>query len=254
MIRKVGLGAIAESRKKQEHFGKVSKMIESQEIEHMQRQMASLKQNLEKFAQQHKQEISSNPIFRQQFQQMCLSVGVDPLASKKGYWAELLGFGEFYFELAVQIVDVCVLTRTINGGLIRLEDLIGRLIKKRGIKDKNGITESDVRIAVDKLKCLGDGYTFMQAGNITYLVSVPFELNVDITQILEVAEKSAFFNNDNLLALKWAQERIDAVVNFLQQEGIIWLDIDPITGAASYYFYSLFFSIKPRESKTSKVQ
>ena len=38
---------------------------------------------------------------------MCASVGVDPLASGKGFWAEKLGVGDFYYELAVQIVEVC---------------------------------------------------------------------------------------------------------------------------------------------------
>lgn len=30
---------------------------------------------------------------------MCAKVGVDPLASNKGFWAELLGIGDFYYEL-----------------------------------------------------------------------------------------------------------------------------------------------------------
>lgn len=36
---------------------------------------------------------------------MCVicDVGVDPLASNKGFWAQLLGVGDFYYELAVQV-------------------------------------------------------------------------------------------------------------------------------------------------------
>ena len=34
---------------------------------------------------------------------MCTSIGVDPLASSKGFWSEMLGFGDFYYELAVQV-------------------------------------------------------------------------------------------------------------------------------------------------------
>ncbi len=30
---------------------------------------------------------------------MCAKCGVDPLASNKGFWAELLGIGDFYYEL-----------------------------------------------------------------------------------------------------------------------------------------------------------
>lgn len=59
---------------------------------------------------------------------MCNSIGVDPLActwngsdyccyfclklprltAKKGFWAQMLGFGDFYYELGVQIVEVCL--------------------------------------------------------------------------------------------------------------------------------------------------
>ena len=40
--------------------------------------------------------------------EMCASIGVDPLASSKGFWSEMLGFGDFYYELSVQIVEVCM--------------------------------------------------------------------------------------------------------------------------------------------------
>jgi ESCRT-II complex subunit VPS22 len=39
----------------------------------------------------------------------------------------LLGFGDFYYELAVQIVEICYQTRNQNGGLIDLNDLKQRL-------------------------------------------------------------------------------------------------------------------------------
>ena len=42
------------------------------------------------------------------YQDMCASIGVDPLASSKGFWSEMLGVGDFYYELGVQIVEVCM--------------------------------------------------------------------------------------------------------------------------------------------------
>lgn len=48
-------------------------------------------------------DITRDPAFRAQFHAMCAAAGVDPLASNKGFWAELLGFGDFYYELGVQI-------------------------------------------------------------------------------------------------------------------------------------------------------
>lgn len=57
----------------------------------------------------HKKEISSNPVFRDEFLKMCKQIGVDPLASKKGFWVDVLGVGDFYFELAVSfLVSVSV--------------------------------------------------------------------------------------------------------------------------------------------------
>ena len=62
-----------------------------------------------------------DPVFRAQFHTMCANVGVDPLASNKGMWAQLLHFGDFYYELGVQIVEACLATRAMNGGLMDLD-------------------------------------------------------------------------------------------------------------------------------------
>jgi hypothetical protein len=34
---------------------------------------------------------------------------VDPLASSKGFWAEVLGVGDFYYELGIVIVQVALM-------------------------------------------------------------------------------------------------------------------------------------------------
>jgi len=38
-------------------------------------------------------------------------------------WAELLGFGDYYFELGVQILEACWASRPLNGGLMELSAL-----------------------------------------------------------------------------------------------------------------------------------
>ena len=72
---------------------------------------------------QRRSEIRQDPIFRAQFHTMCSNIGVDPLASNKGMWAQLLGFGDFYYELGVQVVEGCLSTRPMNGGLVDLAAL-----------------------------------------------------------------------------------------------------------------------------------
>ncbi|PQQ04768.1 hypothetical protein Pyn_16383 [Prunus yedoensis var. nudiflora] len=93
----------------------------------MKEQLTTFRTQLEDFAQKHKNDIRKNPAFRSQFHNMCTKVGVDPLASNKGFWAELLGIGDFYFELGVQIVDICLARRPHNGGLINLKELCNML-------------------------------------------------------------------------------------------------------------------------------
>ena len=86
---------------------------------------------------------------------MCANCGVDPLASNKGFWAELLGFGDFYYELGVHH----------RGGVPQLEAENGRtaraprprmamVLKRRGTVAAP-VSEDDVLRAIDRLKVLG---------------------------------------------------------------------------------------------------
>ncbi|KVI07974.1 EAP30-like protein, partial [Cynara cardunculus var. scolymus] len=96
---------------------------------------------------------------------MCAKVGVDPLASNKGFWAELLGIGDFNYELGtclgMQIVDVCLATRPHNKGLINLEELC---------------------------KLLRSGFEVITVGNRKLARSVPNELKKDHNEILELSQ------------------------------------------------------------------
>lgn len=88
--------------------------------------------DLQTFATEHRKDIKRNPHFRKNFQQMCDLVGVDCLASKKGFWSELLGIGDFYYDLSVQVVGCCLKTRDTNGGLIDIVDLKRLVLEQRG--------------------------------------------------------------------------------------------------------------------------
>jgi len=48
----------------------------------MQAQMVQFKEQLETFAKKYKNDIKKDETFRQNFQSMCTSIGVDPLACK----------------------------------------------------------------------------------------------------------------------------------------------------------------------------
>ena len=58
-----------------------------------------------------RQEIRQSTAFRSHFHAMCANIGVDPLVSNQSRWTQLLGLGDFYYELGVQIIEACLATR-----------------------------------------------------------------------------------------------------------------------------------------------
>lgn len=60
---------------------------------------------------------------------MCANVGVDPLVSNQSTWAQLLGLGDFYYELGVQVIESCLATRSAHD---LLTSLIRNLSKSVG--------------------------------------------------------------------------------------------------------------------------
>jgi ESCRT-II complex subunit VPS22 len=68
----------------------------------MKKQMEIFKENLTKFASEHKEEINKNPVFRHQFTQMCQSIGVDPLACTKIFIFTVMNYHHFHSWL-----DLC---------------------------------------------------------------------------------------------------------------------------------------------------
>lgn len=105
--------------------------LSAERARQMKLQVSAFKSKLEQFAVKHKKEIQSDPAFRAKFHAMCATIGVDPLTSKKGVWSDLLGVGDFYYELAVRIIEICVATRPINGGIMSLRELLPVLQTKR---------------------------------------------------------------------------------------------------------------------------
>jgi len=124
-------------------------------------QLEAFRNHLQTFAVKHKDEINRNPHFRKQFMQMCQTTGVDPLSSGKSYWGRLLGVNDFYYELAVQAVDVCLRQRHKSGGLLKLSYLHQALSDIRG-RYSQQISMDDVQRAIGTLGVLGTGYKIVE--------------------------------------------------------------------------------------------
>ncbi|XP_031260210.1 vacuolar protein sorting-associated protein 22 homolog 1 isoform X2 [Pistacia vera] len=154
MRRRPGIGGLQTAAAARDQYRLLGENVAKLRTDLMKEQLATFRSQLEEFARKHKNDIRKNPTFRSQFHEMCAKVGVDPLASNKGFWAELLGIGDFYYELGVQIVEICLATRPHNGGLINMQELCNLLRQKRK-SDREAISEDDCLRAISKLKAQG---------------------------------------------------------------------------------------------------
>ncbi|KAJ8313671.1 hypothetical protein KUTeg_008232 [Tegillarca granosa] len=195
-----GIGAIKNKNLAQARYKDKGTLLAEDQFAQMAKQMETFRGHLEEFAAKHKDDIKKDPQFR--------------------------------------IIEVCLATSHRNGGLIGLEELRDRLVASRG-KRSQDISLDDVFCAIKKLKVLGNGFTVIPVGK-TYLVqSVPGELSMDHTTVLQQAQEKGYVTKTDLLTkLKWEEERAVRTMNFMVKEGLAW--IDDQAKERQYWFPSFF--------------
>ncbi|XP_005106633.1 vacuolar-sorting protein SNF8 [Aplysia californica] len=244
--RPAGIAAIKNRSLAQAKYKDKGSEIAENQFAQMGKQMEMFKHNLEEFATKHREDIRKDPEFRLQFQEMCASIGVDPLASSKGFWAEMLGVGDFYYELGVQIVEVCMATSKRNGGLIGLDELRRKVEASRG-RTSQAISTDDLLRAIKKLKILGNGFSVHKVGQNFLVQSVPGELTLDHTIVLQQAQENGHVTKSGIISnLSWEEERAKRALDFMVKEGLAWVD-DQGRKERSFWFPSLIpdFSSTP---------
>ena len=233
--------------------------VKEADLQAMEAQLGVFQSKLREFAHKYRREINSNPAFRQQFHEMCTAIGVDPLQSTKGFWTELLGLGSFYYELSVQLVELCYVTRPSNGGLLSLSDATHQLSLRRqhqfskSYSSKSSssttnlssspiltiISQDDVERAVQVLQELGNGFRIIKLGTQKMIRSVPQELDTDQQQILTLAQESGHVTLALLEEkLGWQAERSAKGLHQLLVTGFAWLDK---TDSQLFYYFPCFF-------------
>lgn len=240
MRRKVGVSVVVKRQAESEQYSKIGRSMEETKLSFVQEVLTSFKTALADFASKHKNRINSDPEFRQQFHTMCVSAGVDPLASGKGFWADILGVGDFYFELGVKIVQITVETRAANGGIMAVRDVYNR-IKNSG-KLSHDLSMEDILRAVEKLAVLGGGFKVIKVSGNPMLVSVPLEMNTDHEFVIAAASDEGGMVTEGLMVglHGWTSQRFEQIITPLMQEGIVWLDFHH--GERIYYFPSMWKS------------
>ena len=231
MRRQVGVGRAQTQQRSQAAFREKGSELAEANLEHAARSVGVFREQLDAFARRHGDEIRRNPAFRHKFAQMCAQIGVDPLASKKGFWSTMLGLGDFYFELGVQVVTVTMATRELNGGLLAVDELLSRLAKLRsrtaaGAASSAPVSREDVVRAVEKLSVLGNGLRLSRVTGREVLASVPMELSRDSEAVLDLAARRGARASVRALAaeLGWEAERARRALNDVAAAGLAWYD------------------------------
>lgn len=263
MRKGAGLSALSRHTTTTTSYASLSSTLSSNQLTALQSSLNSFRDTLIAFARSHRDDILRDPAFRHQFTKMCGALGVDPLVASTspsssglkgkssagglgGIW-EKLGLGEWSYELCVQLVDVCVSTRGLNGGLIEVGELVRRIERMRsgGQADNSiaiattprtssspsttSIDTEDIRRAINLLKPLA-GYHLLTLPNssTTYVRSVPRELDLDQTTLLSLAMRLGGGPLSEKLVsekLGWNSVRSRAgLEGLVMREGIGWVD------------------------------
>ncbi|KAH8683219.1 EAP30/Vps36 family-domain-containing protein [Tricladium varicosporioides] len=236
MSRKgVGLAAFDRSRITSAQYASHGNNLKTSHSTSLETQLSVFRSLLQQFSKTHAKDIRLNPSFRAEFARMCAAIGVDPLASSSGaggkdgsgsFWAQMLGgsVNDFYFELAVRVVEVCGSTREENGGLTGVKEVREKIMSTR-MEGSPEVTDDDILRAVNTLKPLGSAYSTLTVGHKLYIRSIPKELNTDQTAVLEAAQLLGYVSVSMLmLNLRWPRARAKTAIEDLVSESMLWVD------------------------------
>ncbi|KAL4889866.1 EAP30/Vps36 family-domain-containing protein [Aspergillus ambiguus] len=234
--RGVGLGAFANRTQASQSYANHGANLRSTHTSSLQTQLSVFQSLLHTFALEHSETIKSNPTFRAEFARMCNTIGVDPLAASNvksksarggSVWTQIMGgdMNDFYFEVAVRVVELCRETRSENGGLLGVKECRRRVGQGKAIGSGLEVTDDDVLCAVKALEPLGVGFSIVRVGSKKYIRSVPKELNTDQATVLEVIQILGYVSISMLqLNLNWERARAQTVIDDLLADGLVWLD------------------------------
>ena len=160
----------------------------------------------------------------------------------------MLGVGDFYYELGIQIVETCLVLQEQTGGLTELSIIKQRVSRLRGGKTEISeygmwpinqiVCSEDIQRAVGTLKPLGSGYAVFDIGNRKVIQSVPLELSADGSRLISFAEARGFVARTDCSQLGWRVERFDQAIRGLVGDGLAWIDSQE---ADTQYWFPCFY-------------
>jgi ESCRT-II complex subunit VPS22 len=180
------LGNVQMQKQMQSNFSKAGEQIEKESLVKLKEQLESFSKNLSDFSLKYKDEIKYNPEFREKFYIMCKEIGVDPLSSTT-LWNKNLNLSEFYYNLAIQIITICIALRDKKGALIEINELRNYLISHR---KSNDISNMDIEKAIESVSELKCGFQIIDIKNSKAVMTIPMQLSNDTNIIIELASEN----------------------------------------------------------------
>mmetsp|Transcript_4000 Transcript_4000/g.6265 ORF Transcript_4000/g.6265 Transcript_4000/m.6265 type:complete len:159 (-) Transcript_4000:342-818(-) len=153
--------------------------------------------------------------------------------------------GDFYYELAVKVVEVCYANRSRNGGIMSVAEVESILSSRKtkfqlGGQKTKAYSHEDITTAINKLGTLGGGFRTVKVGNSTMIMSVPTELDNDHMEIMSLAQ--IYSGSISLELVRenkgWNADRSKRALELLLAQGMAWLDT--YEGHELYWFPSVW--------------
>ena len=254
MRRRAGVGGIAHNDALTAKMRALGAERQLELREDAARQLAKFSSALETFAQSHRAAIKADPEFRAAFHAMCATTGVDPLASRKSAWGQILGLSEWYAELAVSVADRCLASRAHDGGVCALDSLVERVNASRG-RAAGVVSADDVERAIEALSSLGGGWrvetttssSSSASSKGTKIVrSVPIELSDDVNTTLSRArdaERGCLNASSLASAERWTLNRAADALTAAVKLGVALIDDQARDIGERVYWFPAFADI-----------
>ncbi|EDO06457.1 hypothetical protein BBOV_II005030 [Babesia bovis T2Bo] len=234
MRRGIGASRILNARREQEQWDTLSATVESETIDAYEKLAEDFKADLYVFIEKYKGLINKDPAFRLEFLELCDIIGVDPLSNSSRI-SRAVGLKSFYVEVAVRLLEVCLKSRAINGGICEMSQVISEF------PDRLNITENDILRAIKQCSVFGkNSIRTLCVRGVTLIVTSPFCLSNDHRACLDyMAEKRSGVTVLELsekleCTLSQAQNLLD---QFIERQ-VAWIDQ---TDDETFYWFPCLF-------------
>ena len=233
-----GVAGLQSRQRTQERYAEVSEAYLQEQYAALERQFATFRTSLERFARTHRERIQRDPELRAHFHVMCANLGVEPYVSRRTFWSELFGFGEWYARLGLLVAQTAMATRSINGGLIPLS-ILQRVVTRamgHGVDRPQSasasaplhLSEDDIARAVRTLAPLKAGFRIVQSGDgdkfLMHGGALDAGFSADQLALLDRAREQGGYVRREDWANAWPDVRWERCIRALLDAGIVWVD------------------------------